>query len=145
MDKEHLARLFDKLSVAARLSDAGLFMRDGEAIRSRRVMTVLEKLDPGVYLLGSGPYTQGVYSLMCDEVVLGRLASVLEAPLDKPVDVFVNDAANLTPREVARVHCSIYRRQGVVNHDYWLIDRGSTCGSFLNDQKLEAPETQDED
>jgi len=144
MDKEQLVRMFVKLSVAARLSDAGLFMRDGEAIRSGRVMTVLEKLDPGVYLLGSGPYTQGVYSLMCDEVVVGRLATVLETPLDQPVDVFVNDAANLAPREVSRVHCSIYRRQGVVKHDYWLIDKGSTCGTFLNEQQLEIAKSDDE-
>lgn len=145
MDKEQLANRFERLSVAARLGDIGLFMRDGEGVRLRKILSVLENLDAGVYLVGSGPYTQGVYSLMCDEVVVGRLATVLEKPLGQPVDVFVNDAASLTPREVSRVHCSIYRREGVVSHDYWLIDRGSTCGTFLNERQLEAPKTDDED
>jgi hypothetical protein len=138
---EQLASKFEKLSVASRLSDVGLFTRDGESSRVQKVHAVLEHLDPGVYLLGSGPYTQGVYSLMCDEIVVGRLATVIEKPLDQPVDIFVNDAASLTPREVSRVHCSIYRREGVVSHDYWLIDRKSTCGTFLNEQQLEAPRT----
>jgi len=145
MDLGQLALRFERLSVAARLNDVAFFMRAGEASRVQNVKAVLEHLDHGVYLVGAGPYTQGVYSLMCDEVVIGRLSTVLEQPLEQPVDVFVNDAATLTPREVSRLHCAIYRREGVVKHDYWLIDRKSTCGTFLNDQKLEAPKTEEED
>jgi pSer/pThr/pTyr-binding forkhead associated (FHA) protein len=120
-------------------------MREGESLRIQRLQAVLDHLDPGVYLVGAGPYTQGVYSLMYDEIVVGRLATVLEKPLDQAVDVFVNDATCLTPREVSRVHCAIYRREGVTKHDYWLIDRGSTCGTFLNDVKLEPPKSEDPD
>jgi pSer/pThr/pTyr-binding forkhead associated (FHA) protein len=63
----------------------------------------------------------------------------LEEPLNVPVDILVNDAVTLTPREVSRVHCMIYRRNGVTKHDYWLIDRGSTCGTYLNAEKLTSP------
>jgi pSer/pThr/pTyr-binding forkhead associated (FHA) protein len=78
---------------------------------------------------------------MCDEVVIGRLATPLEQPLDVPVDVHVNDGVTLTPREVSRVHCMIYRRQRGKGHDYWLVDRGSTCGTYLNGEKLGTPTT----
>ena len=145
MDLEKLSHRFEKLTVTARLQDTAFFMRSDEATRIQLVRAVLERLDPGVYLVGAGPYTQGVYSLSTNEIVIGRLATVLENPLAQPVDVFVNDAATLTPREVSRLHCAIYRRRGVVSHDYWLIDRGSTCGTFLNGQKLESPKTQEED
>jgi hypothetical protein len=33
----------------------------------------------------------------------------------------------------------IYRKEGVERHDYWLIDCGSTCGTYLNEHKLDAP------
>lgn len=140
-DKKRLAAKLEKLGVAARLHDLSFFMQDGEPVRLQKIRAVLDRLDPGVYLVGAGPYTQGIYSLMCDEVVLGRLATVLEKPLDRPVDVFVNDAATLTPREVSRIHCSVYRQDGVEKHDYWIIDRGSTCGTYLNNEKLETPQS----
>ena len=35
----------------------------------------------------------------------------------------------------------IYRREGVTQHDYWLIDRGSTCGTYLDGEKLNSPTT----
>jgi len=143
MDRRQLAKALESLSVAARLHDVAYFMQEGESSRIQRLQAVLDHLDPGVYLVGAGPYTQGVHLLMADEIVVGRLATVLEKPIGHAVDVFVNDAANLTPREVSRVHCAIYRREGVTNHDYWLIDRGSKCGTFLNNQKLDAPRSEE--
>src|SRR5205814_1861937 len=110
-----------------------------------KIRAVLEHLEPGVYLIGTGPYTQGVYSLMCDEVVIGRLATVLEKSLDRPVDVIVRDAATLTPREVSRVHCAIYRREGVTRHDYWVIDKKSTCGTYVNQERVQAASADDSD
>jgi pSer/pThr/pTyr-binding forkhead associated (FHA) protein len=138
MDKKKLAVKIDQLSIRARLSDLALFMTDGESVRAQKVYTVIEKLDPGVYLVGTGPYSQGVFSLMNDEVIIGRLATPLEQILDKPVDVFVNDAATLTPREVSRVHCRIYRAQGTFQHDYFLLDPGSSCGTYLNGERLDS-------
>jgi len=66
------------------------------------------------------------------------LATVLEKSLDRPVDVFVSDATTLTPREVSRVHCMIYRKEGVTKHDYWILDQGSTCGTYLNHELVPA-------
>jgi pSer/pThr/pTyr-binding forkhead associated (FHA) protein len=145
MDTKQLAAIVEKLGVTARLHDLALFMREGDSLRVQRIQAVLDRLDRGVYLVGTGPYTQGVFSLMCEEVVIGRMATVLEKPLDRPVDVFVNDATTLTPREVSRIHCRIYRQPGVQNHDYWLIDRGSTCGTYLNNEKMEAPTSEEDD
>lgn len=140
-----MALKIEQLGVTARLFDLAMYMKDGEGTRAQKIRTVLGHLDPGVYLIGGGPYTQGVHSLMCDEVVIGRLATVLEKTLDRPVDVFVNDAATLTPREVSRVHCAIYRKEGVTKHDYWIIDRGSTCGTYVNQEPLQAPSAKDSD
>lgn len=142
---DRLTAKIEQLGVAARLNDLALFMSDGQATRAEKIGAVLEHLDPGVYLIGTGPYTQGVYSLMCDEVVIGRLATVLEKSLDLPVDVIVNDAATLTPREVSRVHCAIYRREGVTRHDYWVIDKKSTCGTYVNKERVQAASTGDSD
>jgi hypothetical protein len=133
-----MAVKIEKLGSIARLSDLALFMDEGQVVRAKRIRSVLAHLEPGVYLIGAGPYTQGVHSLMCDEVVIGRLATVLEKSLDRPVDVFVSDATTLTPREVSRVHCMIYRKEGVTKHDYWILDQGSTCGTYLNHELVPA-------
>jgi hypothetical protein len=144
-DLDQIAKKIEQLGVTARLNDLALFTKDGEAARTRSIKMVLDHLDLGVYLIGTGPYTQGVHSLMCEEVVIGRFATVLEKALDRAVDVFVNDAATLTPREVSRVHCAIYRKEGVTKHDYWIIDRGSTCGTFVNEERLQSPSANDSD
>lgn len=140
-----IAVKIEKLSSMARLSDLALFMTEGLVTRAKRIRSVLGHLEPGVYLIGAGPYAQGVHSLMCDEVVIGRLATVLEETTDRPVDVFVNDATTLTPREVSRVHCMIYRREGVTKHDYWILDRGSTCGTYVNQELVPAASSSNPD
>jgi pSer/pThr/pTyr-binding forkhead associated (FHA) protein len=141
MDNKQRALRIEKLAVAARLHDIAIQMTEGEASRLMKIYAVLERLDPGVYLIGAGPHTQGVFSLMCEKIVIGRLATPLEELLHEPVDVHVNDGATLTPREVSRVHCMICRGKGMTRQDYWLIDRGSTCGTYLNGEKLDPPTT----
>jgi pSer/pThr/pTyr-binding forkhead associated (FHA) protein len=143
MQKKELAIKIERLAIKARLNDLTLFITDGEIAQAQKIYAVLKKLDHAVFLIGSGPYSQGVYSLTADEVVIGRDATPLEQMLDKPVDVFVNDAATLTPREVSRVHCSIYRAPGTFQSDYFIIDRGSTCGTYLNSERLEAISSSD--
>lgn len=140
-----IAVKIENLGSTARLYDLALFMTEGQLARAKRIRYVLGHLEPGVYLIGTGPYTQGVHSLMCDEIVIGRLATVLEESLDLPVDVFVNDATTLTPREVSRVHCVIYRRDGITKHDYWILDKGSTCGTYVNQEIVPAALSSDQD
>src|SRR6266700_1280824 len=104
-----LADKAERLNRTARLQDLSLFFAQSEAERIQRIAKVLEALQSGTYLIGTGPYTQGVYSAMADEIVLGRLATPLEEPLDKPVDIFCHDVPCLMPREVSRYHAMIYR------------------------------------
>ena len=139
MDREKLSLKIARLGATARLHDLIFFTGEGDAQRARRILEVIERLDPGVYLIGTGPYTQGVYSLTADEIVLGRMATPLEQFLDQAVDIFVNDAAELSPREVSRVHASVFRRQVESASDYFIADRGSTMGTFVDGEPLEKP------
>jgi len=129
----------DRLNRTARLQDLTLFFAQSEGERIQRIAKVLEALQSGTYLIGTGPYTQGVYSAMVDELVLGRLATPLEQPLDKPVDVFCHDIPCLMPREVSRYHAIIYRL-GEANKTSILKDLGSTCGTYLNGARLGSTE-----
>jgi hypothetical protein len=144
VNPSHLASKLDDLAVECRLQDLAVFTLDGRSDRIDKVQKVLSALNPGVYLLGAGPYSQGVTSLMCDEVVIGRMSTPLEQIRDKAVDVFVNDGVGLQPREVSRVHCLIYRREGVERHDYWVMDKGSACGTFLDGERLEDTQSDSE-
>jgi hypothetical protein len=132
-----LADKADRLNRTARLQDLTLFFAQSEAERIQRIAKVLEALQSGTYLIGTGPYTQGVYSAMADEIVLGRLATPLEEPLDKPVDIFCHDVPCLMPREVSRYHAMIYR-VGEGQKTSILKDLGSTCGTYLNGARLSA-------
>ena len=125
----------DRLARSARAQDLSILLAQSEGERVRLIASCLEALDPGTYLVGSGPYTQGVYSIMADEVVLGRLATPLEKPLDKPVDIFCQDVACLHPREVSRYHAMVFRL-GDAQKRYFIRDLGSSCGTFVNGQKL---------
>lgn len=138
-----LASKADRLNRTARLQDLTLFFAQSEGERIQRIATVLEKIESGTYLIGTGPYTQGVYSAMADEVILGRLATPLEQPLDKPVDIFCHDVPCLMPREVSRYHAMIYR-VGDASKTSIVKDLGSTCGTFVNGERLGITEGGDE-
>lgn len=138
-----LADKADRLNRTARLQDLTLFFALSESERVQRIAKVLETLGSGTYLIGTGPYTQGVYSAMVDELVLGRLATPLEQPLDKPVDVFCHDVPCLMPREVSRYHAMI-SRLGEANKTSILKDLGSTCGTYLNGARLGSTEGSEE-
>lgn len=143
---EQLKELADKaerLNRTARLQDLTLFFAKSEGDRVQSIAKVLETIGSGTYLIGTGPYTQGVYSAMVDELVLGRLATPLEQPLDKPVDIFCHDVPCLVPREVSRYHAMIYR-VGDTNKTYILKDLGSSCGTYLNGARVEKIEGSDE-
>jgi pSer/pThr/pTyr-binding forkhead associated (FHA) protein len=132
-----LADKVDRLARTARVQDLSLLLSQSELERIGRIATVVEQLEPGTYLIGSGPYTQGVYSIMAEEVVLGRLATPIEEPLDKPVDIFCHDVPCLTPREVSRYHAMIFRL-GDAQKRYFVRDLGSTCGTYVNGELLQS-------
>ena len=130
-----LAYKIDCLARTARLQDLAMMIGQSESERVARISAVIQKLESGTYLIGSGPYTQGVYSIMADEVALGRMATPLEKPLNKPIDIFCQDVVCLTPREVSRYHAMIYR-EGDVYQIYYVSDLGSTCGTYLNGERV---------
>jgi hypothetical protein len=138
-----LANKADRLNRTARLQDMMLLFAQSESDRVQRIATVLETLGAGTYLIGTGPYTQGVYSAMVDELVLGRLATPLEQPLDKAVDVFCHDVPCLMPREVSRYHAMV-SRIGAANKTSILKDLKSTCGTYLNGSRLGSTDSSDE-
>jgi hypothetical protein len=130
-----LAERIDRLARTARIQDLSIMLGQSEVERIRQIGNSLCALDPGTYLIGSGPYTQGVYSLMAEEVILGRLATPIEKPLDKAVDIFCQDVACLTPREVSRRHAMVFRL-GDLQKRYFLRDLSSSCGTFVNGKRL---------
>ena len=139
-----LAEKADRLARRARINDILLFLDQSELHRVQAISAVMQALNAGAYLLGTGPYTQGVYSVMSEEVILGRLATPLETPLDKPVDIFCQDVVSLVPREVSRYHAMI-RRFGDQKRMYFIEDLGSACGTYLNGKKLGESQAEDQD
>lgn len=134
---KELALKIARLTLTSRLQDLLLFAQDGDLQRSAGIFNVLDRLDPGPYLVGAGPYTQGVYLLKGDDTVLGRLATPLEQPKGEAIDIFVNDAPSFLPREVSRVHAVILRMQKGSASEFSILDRGSTCGTYVNGDKLQ--------
>ncbi len=138
-----LAEKADRLARRARINDILLFLDQSELDRVQAIGAVIQALDAGAYLLGTGPYTQGVYSVMSEEVILGRLATPLETPLDKPVDIFCQDIVSLVPREVSRYHAMICCF-GDHKRMYFIEDLGSSCGTYLNGKKLGECDAEDQ-
>lgn len=130
-----VANKIDRLARTARVQDLSLLLSQSELERVGKIAAVIEQLGHGDYLVGSGPYTQGVYSIMADEVVLGRLATPMEDPLDKPVDIFCQDVPCLVPREVSRYHAMVFRL-GDERMRYFVRDLASTCGTYVNGERL---------
>jgi len=130
-----VANKIDQLARTARAQDLSLLLSQSELERVGKIALIIERLEHGDYLIGSGPYTQGVYSIMADEVVLGRLATPMEDPLDKPVDIFCQDVPCLVPREVSRYHAMVFRL-GDERMRYFVRDLGSTCGTYVNGERL---------
>src|SRR5260370_33221574 len=85
MNLGKLSSRFEKLSVTARLQDTAYFMRSEEATRIQLVQAAFGRLEPSVHLVGAAPDTQAIYSLMSEEVGIGRLATVLSRPLCQPI------------------------------------------------------------
>ena len=74
---------------------------------------------------------------MADETVLGRLATPLEEPLGKAVDIFCQDVPSLTPREVSRYHALVFTL-GDIRKRHFIRDLESTCGTYVNGERLQA-------
>ncbi|MBN1362804.1 MAG: FHA domain-containing protein [Sedimentisphaerales bacterium] len=105
--------------------------------RVREIRGALKRLQPGAYLLGTGPSTVGIIPLDGRAVVLGRRPTVLEDPSDSIADYSATDTLYFVPREVSRAHARVTREPlgGDVKHV--LVDLHSTCGTFVNDAQVD--------
>ena len=126
----------DELISLSRLQELALIVNSDRAERIARMMLVLSALQPGAYLLGTGPSTVGIIPLTVDEVVFGRLATPIEQPSETVVDYAVVDTLYFGPCEVSRVHAKVVRRNAHHGIRYAVVDLGSSRGTFVNGQAV---------
>ena len=136
MDLKQTAAVLDRALVASHLNDIRLLTQEGSVERMSRMYGVLERLGDHAYLIGTGPYTAGIYRLTVDETIIGRLASPMEESSGRVIDIPVNDWITLTPREVSRVHAKIARQKAADGFIFRLVDLKSRLGTFLNGKPL---------
>src|ERR1700740_1505561 len=127
----------EKLIRASRLNDLDSLMKLGQAERLSELTDAISRLDPGGYLVGCGPYTQGIYRLSGEETVFGRQATVFENPVDTALDFSLNDAVTFRPREISRRHFKIRRETSGNESIFYITDVGSRCGTYVNGSLLE--------
>ena len=75
----------EKMIRTSRLNDLDSLMKIGQTQRVSEIGESIAKLDPGGYLIGCGPYTQGIYRLSASETILGRQATLHEEPVVTPL------------------------------------------------------------
>jgi len=139
MDSIRLAiSKIEKMIRTSRLNDLDILMKEGHEQRISEIGESIAKLDPGAYLIGCGPYTQGIYFLSAPETIFGREATLHEAPVGEALDFSINDAVTLRPREVSRRHFKIFQDRMESEKAYFIADLGSTCGTYLNGAPLDA-------
>ena len=127
----------EKMIRMTRLNDLDSLMKAGQAQRISEIATSIAKLPPGGYLIGAGPYTQGIFRLSGPETIFGRQATLHELPIGKVLDFSINDAVTFCPREVSRRHFKVTERSIDSQPVYFIADLGSTCGTYLNGALLE--------
>ena len=127
----------EKMIRTSRLNDLDGLMKVGQAQRISEIGDAISKLDPGGYLIGCGPYTQGIYRLSASEIVFGREATLHEEPVGKVLDFSINDCVTFRPVEVSRRHFKITQDRIDAQPIYFITDLGSTCGTYLNGALLE--------
>jgi len=132
----------EKMIRVSRLNDLDSLMKVGQEQRISEVGDSISKLDPSAYLIGCGPYTQGIYRLSASETIFGRQATLHEEPVGKVLDFSINDSVTFRPREVSRRHFKITQNRIDAQAVYFITDLGSTCGTYLNGASLE-PQRED--
>ena len=130
----------DKLISLSRLKEIAFIVSTDFTERISKMAVVLEQLNPGTYLLGTGPSTVGIIPLTVDEVILGRSATILEEPADTVIDFTVADTLYFIPREVSRTHAKVIRKTSNSDIEFILIDLGSTCGTYVNGTRVDPNE-----
>lgn len=131
------AQKIEKMIRASRLNDLDTLLKDGQVARINEVSEAVSKLESGGYLIGCGPYTQGIYRLSGTETIFGRQATIHESPVGDALDFSLNDAVTFKPREISRRHFRITHQVSAPDNIFYITDLGSTCGTYLNGVLLE--------
>jgi FHA domain len=139
---QDVAAKIEKMIRTSRLNDLDYLMKVGHGQRISEIGEMIAKLDSGAYLIGCGPYTQGIYRLSAEETVFGREATLHEAPVERALDFSVNDSVTFRPREVSRRHFKVSADRMGSDRVFFITDLGSTCGTYLNGALLE-PQKED--
>ncbi|MCE7888108.1 MAG: FHA domain-containing protein [Sorangiineae bacterium PRO1] len=129
---DEIPALMDGLVVRSHVNAASVVMGLDRHRCQARIARVLSCLREGAYLIGAGPGTGGIVPLSVDRVVLGRAATPFEEPGGEVVDIQAGDASYLGPHEVSRTHAAVVRAVQNGCSKYFVVDLGSTCGTFVN-------------
>lgn len=123
----------DRAIRVSRLKEIEYIMSVDAADRLHEIVVALARLDPGQYLLGTGPSTVGIIPLHTRETVLGRPPTLMESPGEAVADYCALDTLYFVPREVSRTHARIVRQPASLGVRHVVIDLKSTCGTFVNE------------
>lgn len=127
----------DRVIRLSRLKELEFIMSSDQTERVREIRAALRRLEPGAYLIGTGPSTVGIIALDDREIVLGRPPTVLEPPSAPAPDYWATDTLYFVPREVSRRHARITMRVANGGSCHILLDLHSTCGTFVNDRQVD--------
>ena len=136
-DTDSILLEIDRLIRHSRLKEIEFIMSMDATERVHRMRAALARLDPGAYLLGTGPSTVGIVPLNGHDIVLGRPPTVLESPSPELPDYYAVDTLYFVPREISRTHARVVRRPGSFGVRHVLIDLHSTCGTFVNETRVD--------
>jgi hypothetical protein len=136
-DTDPILLEIDRLIRQSRLKEIEFIMSMDATERVHRLRAALGHLDAGAYLLGTGPSTVGIVPLNGHDIVLGRPPTILESPSREQPDYYAVDTLYFVPREISRTHAKVMRRNGSPGVRHILIDLHSTCGTFVNETRVD--------
>lgn len=136
-DSDSILLEIDRLIRRSRLKEIEFIMSMDATERVHRLTAALARLDPGAYLLGTGPSTVGIVPLNGHDIVLGRPPTILESPSRERPDYYAVDTLYFVPREISRTHAKVTRQTGSFGVRHTLLDLHSTCGTFVNEMRVD--------
>ncbi len=136
-DSDSILSAIDRLIRRSRLKEIEFIMSMDATERLHRLTAALARLDPGAYLLGTGPSTVGIVPLNGSDIVLGRPPTILESPSRERPDYYAVDTLYFVPREISRTHAKVRHQTGSFGVRHILIDLHSTCGTFVNEMRVD--------
>jgi len=136
-DTNSILHEIDRLIRRSRLKEIEFIMSMDATERVHRMAAALDRLEPGAYLLGTGPSTVGIVPLNGRDIVLGRPPTIFESPAREHPDYYAVDTLYFVPREISRTHAKVTCQTGNRDVRHLLIDLHSSCGTFVNEKPVD--------